>query len=89
MCQEVVDKDEQQFEDQVIDVYNEEEKNDIYSFCVKQHNAMNADPSSKMVIGMAWTHKHLRRIAKSYGDVIFVDAAEGTNDEERPLLTLS
>ena len=89
MCQEVVDKDEQKFEDQAIEVYNEEEKNDVYSFCVKQCNAVNADPSSKMVIGTAWTHKHLRRIAKAYGDVIFVDATEGTNDEERPLLTLS
>eukprot|EP00957_Ditylum_brightwellii_P158455 12060474-Ditylum_brightwellii.AAC.1 len=33
MCQEVVDNTEQQFEDQAIDVYNEEEKNDIFSFC--------------------------------------------------------
>eukprot|EP00957_Ditylum_brightwellii_P055775 4226741-Ditylum_brightwellii.AAC.1 len=42
-----------------------------------------------MVIGTAWTHKHLRRTAKAYGDVIFVDATEGTNDKERPCLTLS
>eukprot|EP00957_Ditylum_brightwellii_P063727 4836069-Ditylum_brightwellii.AAC.1 len=42
-----------------------------------------------MVIGTAWTHKHLRRIAKTFVDVLFVDATEGTNDEERPLLTLS
>eukprot|EP00957_Ditylum_brightwellii_P071766 5455181-Ditylum_brightwellii.AAC.1 len=42
-----------------------------------------------MVIGTAWTHKHLRRIAKASGDAIFVDAIEGTNDEERSLLTLS
>eukprot|EP00957_Ditylum_brightwellii_P068957 5233753-Ditylum_brightwellii.AAC.1 len=42
-----------------------------------------------MVIGTAWTHKHPRRIVKAYGDVIFVDATEGTNDEERTLLTLS
>eukprot|EP00957_Ditylum_brightwellii_P185041 14091692-Ditylum_brightwellii.AAC.1 len=42
-----------------------------------------------MVIGTAWTHKHLRRIAKAYSDVIFVDATEETNDEERSLLTLS
>eukprot|EP00957_Ditylum_brightwellii_P197203 15024585-Ditylum_brightwellii.AAC.1 len=89
MCQEVVDNDEQQFKDQAIDVCNEEEKNNIYSFCVKQRNAVNADPSSKMVIGTAWTHKHLRRIVKAYGDVIFVDATEGTNDKERPLLMLS
>eukprot|EP00957_Ditylum_brightwellii_P151272 11518931-Ditylum_brightwellii.AAC.1 len=88
MLQKVVDKAEQEFYDQAIDVYNEEEKNDIYSFCVKQCNAMNVDPSSKMVIGTAWTHKYLRRIAKAYGDVIFVDATEETNDEERPLLML-
>eukprot|EP00957_Ditylum_brightwellii_P109106 8323750-Ditylum_brightwellii.AAC.1 len=30
MCQEVVDKAEQEFDNQTIDVYNEEEKNDIY-----------------------------------------------------------
>eukprot|EP00957_Ditylum_brightwellii_P005064 384993-Ditylum_brightwellii.AAC.1 len=41
-----------------------------------------------MAIGTAWTHKHLRRIAKAYGDVSFVDATEGANDEERQLLTL-
>eukprot|EP00957_Ditylum_brightwellii_P142941 10891046-Ditylum_brightwellii.AAC.1 len=69
MCQEVVDKDEQQFEDQAINLYNEEERNDIYSFCVKQCNVVNADPSSKMAIGTAWTHKHLRRVAKAYGDI--------------------
>eukprot|EP00957_Ditylum_brightwellii_P019300 1456084-Ditylum_brightwellii.AAC.1 len=38
---------------------------------------------------MAWTHKHLRRIAKAYGNAIFVDATEGTNEEDRPLITLS
>eukprot|EP00957_Ditylum_brightwellii_P000684 53807-Ditylum_brightwellii.AAC.1 len=42
-----------------------------------------------MVIGTAWSHKHLRRIAKAYSDLIFVDATEGTNAKERPLLTLS
>eukprot|EP00957_Ditylum_brightwellii_P211639 15366411-Ditylum_brightwellii.AAC.1 len=88
MCQAVVDKADQEFDDQAIDVYNEEENNDIYSFCVKQRNAVNADPSAKMIIGTAWTHKHLRRIFKAYGDVLFVDATEGLNDEERPLLAL-
>ena len=34
-------------------------------------------------------HKHLRHIAQAFGDVLFVDATEGTNDKERPLLTVS
>eukprot|EP00957_Ditylum_brightwellii_P175232 13340585-Ditylum_brightwellii.AAC.1 len=42
-----------------------------------------------MVIGTAWTHKHLRCIARVFGDVLFVDATERTNNEERPLLTVS
>eukprot|EP00957_Ditylum_brightwellii_P080404 6115728-Ditylum_brightwellii.AAC.1 len=42
-----------------------------------------------MVIGTSWTHKHIRCIARAFGDILFVDATEGTNDEERPLLTVS
>eukprot|EP00957_Ditylum_brightwellii_P015982 1203701-Ditylum_brightwellii.AAC.1 len=56
---------------------------------MKQRNAIGADPSSNIVLGTAWTHKHLRRIAQALGDVLFVDATEGTNDEEMPLLTVS
>eukprot|EP00957_Ditylum_brightwellii_P149686 11398708-Ditylum_brightwellii.AAC.1 len=89
ICQEVVDKADEEVDSHAIEVYGEEEKNDIYSFYIKQHNTVSADPSSKMVIGTAWTNKHLRRIAKAFGDVIFVNLTEGTNDEERSLLTLS
>jgi hypothetical protein len=42
-----------------------------------------------MVIGTAWTNKRLKNIAKNYGEVIYMDVTEGTNEEERPLLTLS
>eukprot|EP00957_Ditylum_brightwellii_P193916 14767980-Ditylum_brightwellii.AAC.1 len=52
-------------------------------------NAIGTGPSSNMVIGTAWTHKHLRNIARAFGDVLLFDATEGTNNEERPLLTLS
>eukprot|EP00957_Ditylum_brightwellii_P118514 9038726-Ditylum_brightwellii.AAC.1 len=51
--------------------------------------AVDAVANVKMVLRIAWTHKHLRKIAKSYGDVISVDGIEGTNEEERSLLTTS
>eukprot|EP00957_Ditylum_brightwellii_P020528 1547600-Ditylum_brightwellii.AAC.1 len=42
-----------------------------------------------MVIGTSWIHKYLRRTARAFHDVLFVDATEGTNNEERPLLIVS
>ena len=89
MYQEVNDKEEDVNVCSEVVCSDDNERNDVFSFCTKQRNAIGADPTSKMVIGTAWTHKHLRRIAKAFGDVLFVDATEGTNDEERPLLTLS
>ena len=87
--QEVKDKEEDSCVHSHFVCFDENKKNDVFSFCTKQRNAIGADPSSKMVLGTAWTHKHLRRIARAFGDVLFVDATEGTNDEERPLLTVS
>ena len=83
--QEVKDKEEDtSFSSEVV-CSNDNERNDVFLFCSKQRNAIGADPSSKTVIGTAWTHKHLRHIARVFGDVLFVDATEGTNDEERYL----
>eukprot|EP00957_Ditylum_brightwellii_P026030 1968117-Ditylum_brightwellii.AAC.1 len=59
----------------------------MHNHCAKQRNAIGAEPSSKIVLGTAWMYKHLRRIAQAFGDVLFVDATERTNDKERPLLT--
>eukprot|EP00957_Ditylum_brightwellii_P120426 9188407-Ditylum_brightwellii.AAC.1 len=84
-----MDKADEENDSNTIEVYGKKEKTDINHFFVKQHTAVSADPSSKMVIGTSWTHKHIRRIAKAFGDVIFVHTTEETNDEERPVLTLS
>eukprot|EP00957_Ditylum_brightwellii_P076216 5793743-Ditylum_brightwellii.AAC.1 len=42
-----------------------------------------------MVLGTAWTHKHLIKVGKCSGNVISVDATEGINEGERPLLTIA
>eukprot|EP00957_Ditylum_brightwellii_P079525 6046917-Ditylum_brightwellii.AAC.1 len=73
----------------IISKYNENERRDIHSFCVRQRSAVDAAANVKMVLGTAWTHTHLIKVAKCYGDVIFVDATEDTNKGERALLTES
>eukprot|EP00957_Ditylum_brightwellii_P204989 15341691-Ditylum_brightwellii.AAC.1 len=42
-----------------------------------------------MVIGTTWALPSIRQIAKSYGEVAYIDVTEGTNEEERHLLTVS
>jgi hypothetical protein len=68
---------------------SDHEKEDIRKFCLTQRNSIECQGEFKMVIGTAWTLKSIRQVAKSYGEVIYLDATEGTNDEERPLLTVS
>eukprot|EP00957_Ditylum_brightwellii_P124066 9457731-Ditylum_brightwellii.AAC.1 len=51
--------------------------------------SVSSEVKSKMVIGTAWTHTHLRRIIRAFGDILFVDATEETNDKESPMLTVS
>eukprot|EP00957_Ditylum_brightwellii_P144250 10990378-Ditylum_brightwellii.AAC.1 len=87
--QEAKDKEEDTSVSSEVVCSNDNKRNDVFLFCTKQRNAIGADPSSKMVIGIAWAHKHLRCIARAFGDVFFVDATEGTNNKEGPLLTVS
>eukprot|EP00957_Ditylum_brightwellii_P206871 15350327-Ditylum_brightwellii.AAC.1 len=69
--------------------YSSDEKMQIRDFCITQRNAIECQNRFKMVIGTAWAHQSLRSIGCSYGEVIYIDATEGTNEEERPLLTMS
>eukprot|EP00957_Ditylum_brightwellii_P101270 7716760-Ditylum_brightwellii.AAC.1 len=42
----------------------------------EDRNAISTDHCSKMVIGTAWTHKHLRCIARLFDDIILADGIE-------------
>eukprot|EP00957_Ditylum_brightwellii_P006002 454614-Ditylum_brightwellii.AAC.1 len=42
-----------------------------------------------MVLGTVWTLKSLHSLGCLYGEVVYLDATEGTNEEEQPLLILS
>ena len=67
--------------------YTPDELSQIKEFCITQRNAIECQGQYKMVLGTAWTLKLLRSLGISYGEVVYVDATEGTNEEERPLLT--
>eukprot|EP00957_Ditylum_brightwellii_P208562 15358040-Ditylum_brightwellii.AAC.2 len=68
---------------------NEEDMKEIQKFCITQCNGINGQGQFKMVIGTAWTLKNLHEIAKAYGQVIYIDVTESTNNKLRPLLTIS
>ena len=61
---------------------SDHEKEDIRKFCLTQRNSIECQGEFKMVIGTAWTLKSICQIAKSYGEVIYLDVTEGTTDEE-------
>eukprot|EP00957_Ditylum_brightwellii_P170058 12944635-Ditylum_brightwellii.AAC.1 len=66
-----------------------EDADTIHQFCITQQNSLSCAGQFKMVIGTAWTIKSLRQVAKSYGEVIYLDCTEGTNEEGRPVFTIS
>eukprot|EP00957_Ditylum_brightwellii_P037120 2809727-Ditylum_brightwellii.AAC.1 len=43
----------------------------------------------KIAIGTAWRLESLSIHARAYGKVVYLDAIEGRNKEERPLITIS
>eukprot|EP00957_Ditylum_brightwellii_P081672 6212729-Ditylum_brightwellii.AAC.1 len=87
--QKVKDKEEDTSVSSKVVCSNDNERNNVFLFCAKQRNAIDADPASKIVIGTAWTHKHFRCTARAFGGVFFVDATEETNNKEMPLRTVS
>eukprot|EP00957_Ditylum_brightwellii_P211908 15366746-Ditylum_brightwellii.AAC.4 len=69
--------------------YSRDELSQIKQFCITQRNSIDCQGKYKMVIGTAWTLKLLQMLGRTYGEVVYIDATEGTINEERPLLTIS
>ena len=65
------------------------ENSEIYNFIVQHRQNIQVQDSQEMLVGIAWTTPTEKKFFYLYPEVLFVDVIKGTNNEKRPLLTIT
>ena len=86
---ELVTRGHQEWLERYLNVLKPKQKKDVIDYCLKHRRIIKVGSDQCLMIAVAWFLPEEKRLFELYPEVVFIDVTSDSNNEKRPLFTIT